>query len=192
MFTPRDMAPQLSAERFRQSSAASKREVCGQPAASEGGKSTMSIFRLSPVIRPLTLFVGRAMLQGMTAVPEPPHFQLHNQQAFETCVATTLQVLAAVGFAPALHHTQPTRETLLAFSVELNRHGGDIAALAGERFLDLPALGQGWYERLVAERDEPLPAAYHALHSVAYLGLEGGMTTATLLSAVSDLSRPLT
>ncbi|THF66705.1 hypothetical protein E7T06_20900 [Deinococcus sp. Arct2-2] len=139
----------------------------------------------------MTLFVGRAMLEGMTAVPQPPHFQLHDQQAFETCVATTLQVLAAVEFAPALHHTQPTRETLLAFSVEVDRHAVDIAALAGERFLDLPALGQGWYERLVAERDEPLQAAYQALHSVAYLGLDGGITTATLLSAVAYALRVL-
>ncbi len=66
-----------------------------------------------------------------------------------------------------------------------------MAALAGEQFLDLPALGQGWYERLVAERDEPLPAAYHALHSVAYLGLEGSTTTATLLSAVAYALRVL-
>jgi hypothetical protein len=29
----------------------------------------------------------------MTALPQPPHAQLRNQQAFETCVATTLQVL---------------------------------------------------------------------------------------------------
>ncbi|UQN09515.1 hypothetical protein [Deinococcus sp. QL22] len=127
----------------------------------------------------------------MTAVPQPPHFQLCNQQAFETCVATTLQVLAAVEFAPALHHTQPTREILLAFAAELDRHAGDVAALAGERFLDLPALGQGWYKRLVAERDEPLPAAYHALHSAAYLGLDGGTTTATLLSAVAYALRVL-
>jgi hypothetical protein len=131
------------------------------------------------------------MLEGMTAMPQLPHAQLRNQQAFETCIATTLQVLAALEFAPALHHTQPTRETLLAFSMELDRHAADIAALARERFLDLPALGQGWYERLVVERDEPLPAAYHALHSVAYLGLEGGMTTATLLSAVAYALRVL-
>ncbi len=124
-------------------------------------------------------------------MPQPPHAQLRNQQAFETCVATTLQVLAAVEFAPALHHTHPTREILLAFAAELDRHAIEIAALAGEQFLDLPALGQGWYERLVAEWAEPLPAAYHALHSVAYLGLEGGMTTATLLSAVAYALRVL-
>ncbi|WP_240741043.1 hypothetical protein [Deinococcus sp. Arct2-2] len=74
-------------------------------------------------------------------------------------MATTLQVLSAVKFIPALHHTQPTLETLLALSIELDRHPGEIAALAGERFLDLPALGQGWYERLAAERNEPLQAA---------------------------------
>jgi hypothetical protein len=139
----------------------------------------------------LTPFESRVMLRGMTAVSHPPHTQLRNQQAFETCIATTLQVLAAVEFAPALHHTQPTRETLLAFSVELDRHAGDIAALAGERHLDLPALGQGWYERLAAERDEPLQAAYHALHSAAYLGLAGGSTTALLLSAVGYALRVL-
>ncbi|WP_019010866.1 hypothetical protein [Deinococcus aquatilis] len=127
----------------------------------------------------------------MTALPQPPHAQLRNQQAFETCVATTLQVLAAVEFAPALHHTQPTREILLAFAAELDRHAGEIAALAGEQFLDLPALGQGWYERLISGRDEPLPAAYHALQSVAYLGLDGGTTTATLLSAVAYALRVL-
>ncbi|WP_157451982.1 hypothetical protein [Deinococcus aquatilis] len=127
----------------------------------------------------------------MTAVPQPPQARLRNQQAFETCMATTLQVLAAVEFAPALHHTQPTRETLLAFSVEIDRHAGDITALGGERFLDLPALGQGWYKRLVVGRDEPLLAAYHALHSAAYLGLDGGTTTAILLSAVSYALRVL-
>ncbi|THF66807.1 hypothetical protein E7T06_20310 [Deinococcus sp. Arct2-2] len=127
----------------------------------------------------------------MTALPQPLHAHLRNQQAFETCVATTLQVLAAVEFAPALHHTQPTQEILLAFAAELDRHAGEIAALAGERYLDLPALGQGYYERLVTERDEPLPAAYHALHSVAYLGLDGGTTTATLLSAVAYALRVL-
>ncbi|WP_249395753.1 hypothetical protein [Deinococcus sp. QL22] len=41
-------------------------------------------------------------------------------------------------FAPALHHTQPTRETLLAFGTELDRYAGDVVALAGERHLDLP------------------------------------------------------
>ncbi|WP_157452103.1 hypothetical protein [Deinococcus aquatilis] len=127
----------------------------------------------------------------MTVMPPFPHAELRNQQAFETCVATTLQVLAAMEFAPALHHTQPTRETLLAFSTELDRHALEIAALAGERFLDLPALGQAWYERLVVERDEPLQAAYHALHSVAYLGLAGGSTTALLLSAVGYALRVL-
>ena len=127
----------------------------------------------------------------MTAVPQPPHAQLCNQQAFETCIATTLQVLAAVEFAPALHHTQPIRETLLAFGTELDRHAADVAALAGDRHLDLPALGQGWYERLAAERDEPLQAAYHALHSAAYLGLAGGSTTALLLSAVGHALRVL-
>lgn len=41
------------------------------------------------------------MLQMMLAALFPPDLQLRNQQAFETCVATTLQLLAAVEFSPA-------------------------------------------------------------------------------------------
>nr|WP_237725096.1 hypothetical protein [Deinococcus alpinitundrae] len=85
-----------------------------------------------PYAARLLLISSDAMLQMMTAAPFPPDLQLRNRQAFETCLATTLKVLAAVKFAPTLHHTQPTREILLTFGSELDRHAAEIAALAGE------------------------------------------------------------
>lgn len=117
--------------------------------------------------------------------------QAHNQQAFETCIALTLQILAAVEFGPTLHRERPTRELLLAFAAQAERHGQDLAALAGCPGIDVCAAGAEWYAQLVVSRDEPLQVAYHALHSAAYLGLDGGATTGTLLAALGHALRVL-
>ncbi|MBI0447229.1 hypothetical protein D9600_15040 [Deinococcus sp. DB0503] len=128
---------------------------------------------------------------AMTAVPHAPLAHPANQQTFETCVALTLQMVAAVEFAPALSQERPTRDMLLAFAQEVERNAQAIAVLAGHGGADVRALGQDWYSQLSAARDEPLQVAYHALHSAAYLGLEHGLTTATLLAAVGCALRVL-
>ncbi|BDP43674.1 hypothetical protein DAETH_36430 (plasmid) [Deinococcus aetherius] len=57
--------------------------------------------------------------------------------------------------------------------------------------MDVGEAGARWYANLTTTRDEPLQAAYHALHSAAYLGLDGGATTGTLLAAVGHALRVL-
>lgn len=86
--------------------------------------------------------------------------QAHNQQAFETCIALTLQILAAVEFAPVLHRDRPTWELLLAFAAQAERHGQDLMALARCPGTDVCAAGAEWYAQLAALRDEPLQVAY--------------------------------
>lgn len=127
----------------------------------------------------------------MTAVPLSPLLLSANLQSFETCVTLTLQTVAAVEFAPALSEQRPTRETLLSFAAQVERNARDIAVLAGDGGADVVGLGRDWYGRLSTERDEPLRVAYHALHSAAYLGLERGLTTATMLAVVAQALRIL-
>lgn len=127
----------------------------------------------------------------MTAVPRSPLDHPANKQTFETCVALTLQAVAAVEFAPALGKERPTRELLLSYAEQVERNARDIALMAGHGGTDLLALGEDWYSKLTVSRDDPLAAAYHALHSAAYLGLEGGVTTATVLAAVGYALRVL-
>ncbi|TDE84777.1 MULTISPECIES: hypothetical protein [Deinococcus] len=127
----------------------------------------------------------------MTAVPCSPLLNPANRQAFDTCIALTLQMIAAVEFTPVLSRDRPTRELLLCFAEQVERNARDIAVMAGHVGTDILALGQDWYGKLIAERDHPLQAAYHNLHAAAYLGLEQGMTTATLLSAVACALRVL-
>ncbi|WP_216326035.1 hypothetical protein [Deinococcus aestuarii] len=127
----------------------------------------------------------------MTAVPRSPLDHPANRQSFETCIALTLQVVAAVEFASTLGEERPTRELLLSFAEQVERNARDIAVMAGHGGTDLRALGEDWYGKLAATRDDPLAVAYHALHSAAYLGLEGGATTATVLAAVGYALRVL-
>jgi len=114
-----------------------------------------------------------------TGVPSP-----HNQQAFETCIALTLQMIASIEFAPTTGERQDPALTE-AFAGQVERHAQDIACMAGHADADVSQLGAGIYDQLCAVRDEPVKAAYHALHSAAFLGLSGGLTTASLLGAVA-------
>ncbi|GGS05448.1 hypothetical protein [Deinococcus sedimenti] len=120
----------------------------------------------------------------MTAVSSTGTSSPHNQQAFETCIALTLQMIASIEFAPTTGaSTDP--ELTVAFAGQVDRHAQDIALMAGHAGADVEGLGAGVYGQLCAVRDEPVQAAYHALHSAAYLGLRGGLTTAALLGAVA-------
>ncbi|WP_240741170.1 hypothetical protein [Deinococcus sp. Arct2-2] len=127
----------------------------------------------------------------MTVSAAPPSFSLHNQQTFETCIALTLQAVAAVEFGAVLSPVRLSGPVLVEFAEQVERHAGDVAALAGEWGLDLSGLGAGYYHQLAAGRDEPLQAAYHGLHAAAFLGLAGGATTAMLLSMVGYALRVL-
>ncbi|WP_102127978.1 hypothetical protein [Deinococcus planocerae] len=127
----------------------------------------------------------------MTVLPLSPPLHVHNQQTFETCIALTLQLVATLEFAPVLGRDRPTREMILAFAEQAERHAQGVAALAGAPETDLQAAGQHWYANLTAQRDDPLQVAYHALHAAAYLGLDGGATTGTLLAAVAHALRVL-
>ena len=127
----------------------------------------------------------------MTAHVPSPLSDPHNLQAFETCVVAALRITAAVEFAPVLSDARPTVEMLLAYAGELDRHAHDIALLTGEIGVDPQALGADWYARLVNGRDEPIAAAYQTLHAAAFLGLEGGLTTAQMLAATACALRDL-
>ncbi|SMB78936.1 hypothetical protein [Deinococcus hopiensis] len=120
----------------------------------------------------------------MTVLPRSPLVHTRNQQAFETCITLTLQLVAAVEFAPALSEERPSRDVLLSFASGVERNAREIAMVSGHGELAVEALGREWYAKLAAARNEPLQVAYHALHSAAYLGLERGATTATMLAAV--------
>lgn len=127
----------------------------------------------------------------MTTLPLSPPAEAHNQQTFESCIALTLRIVASLEFAPVLGRDRPTRETLLAFAGQVERHAQELALLTGFPDTDVRAAGVTWYAHLTATRDNPLQVAYHALHSAAYLGLEGGTTTGTLLAAVGYALRIL-
>ncbi|WP_104992304.1 hypothetical protein [Deinococcus sp. NW-56] len=109
----------------------------------------------------------------------------HNQQTFETCIALALQLVASIELAPAVGDQAPTSEHLLNFARQLDRHADDIALLSGQPHANIP--GQGWarYQDLRGAGAPPLQAAYHALHTAAYLGLDGGQATAVMLSVVA-------
>ncbi len=130
-------------------------------------------------------------LRGMTVSTAPPSFNLHNQQTFETCIALTLQAVAAVEFGAVLSPVRLSGAVLVEFAEQVERHAGDVAALAGEWGLDLPGLARAYYQQLSTGRDDPLQAAYHGLHAAAFLGLTGGTTTAMLLSMVGYALRVL-
>lgn len=127
----------------------------------------------------------------MTVLPLSPPAEAHNQQTFETCIALTLQIVATLEFAPVLGRDRPTREMILAFAEQAERHARALAVLAGFPDTDVQAAGQHWYANLSAQRDDPVQVAYHALHTAAYLGLDGGATTGTLLAAVAHALRVL-
>lgn len=127
----------------------------------------------------------------MTAVAPAPLLLSANRQTFETCIALTLQMVAAVELAPVLSAERPTRDLLLEFAAQVERNAADIARMDGHGGTDIAALGEDVYRKLTVKRDEPLRVAYHALHSAAFLGLERGLTTATMLSAVAYALRVL-
>ena len=132
--------------------------------------------------------------EDMTAVGRSINFFSNNIQAFETCIATTLQVVAAMEFGKLLAPEQdrPTKELLVACAVEVERNALDVARLAGGvSGIDVREMGQSWYDKLTALRDEPVQAAYHAIHAAVYLGLDGGEDTARMLGAVGCALRVL-
>ncbi|MFD1732975.1 hypothetical protein ACFSC4_20595 [Deinococcus malanensis] len=107
----------------------------------------------------------------MTAAASARLDSTHNQQTFDTCIALSLQMIAAIEFSPTLAGEHPTREMILAFATQIERNAQDIALMAGQGSADVHGLGAGVYAQLCAARNEPLQAAYHALHSAAFLGL---------------------
>lgn len=127
----------------------------------------------------------------MTAAPCSLLLTPANRQTFDTCIALTLQMIAAVEFTPALSQDRPTREMLLCFAEQVDRNAQDIATMAGYGGTDVRATGQDVYNRLTASRDKPLEVAYHGVHSAAFLGLEQGVTTATMLASVACALRVL-
>lgn len=120
----------------------------------------------------------------------PPHTG-HNQQAFDTCIALALQLIASLELAPTLGDEPPPPELLLEFALELDRHAHDIATLAGKGDVNIPALALTHYQALRAGGALPLRVASHALHTAAYLALPGGQTTAVMLGVVACAVRDL-
>ncbi|MBZ9752163.1 hypothetical protein GO986_11990 [Deinococcus sp. HMF7620] len=124
-----------------------------------------------------------------------PTASVHNQQTFETCIATTLRVLACIEFNPVVGEAPLNQALLLATADQIERHAQDLAVLAGFPHTDVVGYGQDWYAEVSRARKAPLQAAYHALHSAAWLGLEQGATTAGMLAgvaaAVRDLAGPV-
>lgn len=115
----------------------------------------------------------------------------HNQQTFDTCISLALQLVASIEYAPATGGDAPPTEMLLDFARELDRHAEDIARLSGQELVNLPSLGLARYQELRSGGASPLHVAYRALHTAAYLGLEGGQATAVMLSVVSCSLREL-
>lgn len=116
----------------------------------------------------------------------------HNQQTFDTCLSLALQLVASIEYGPATGGDAPPTEMLLDFARELDRHAEDIARLAGREEVNLPGLGLARYQELRAGGALPLHVAYRALHTAAFLGLDGGHATAVMLSVVSCGVRELT
>lgn len=121
----------------------------------------------------------------MTAAVLFPADVLHNEAAFDTCLAAALRIVASLEFSTLLDEERPTRELLLAFSGEIGRHAERLAVLAGGTGAALAAEGRAWFETLTDTRSDVLQAAYYALHAAAYLGLSGGVNTAQVLSALA-------
>lgn len=127
----------------------------------------------------------------MTALPHLPPLEADDPQRFETVLALTLQVVATLEFAPVLGRDQPAPLTLIAFARQVEQQAQDLARLAGFPDLDVRGAGEDWYLRLVSVHNRPLQIAYHALHTAAYLGVDGGGMTATLMAAVGHALRAL-
>ena len=119
----------------------------------------------------------------MTTAVFLPADLLHNEAAFDTCLAAALWIMASLEFSTLLNEERPTRELLLAFSGEVSWHAQGLAVMAGGTGAALAEEGRAWFEKLTAERADLLQAAYYSLHAAAYLGLNGGMNTARVLSA---------
>ena len=124
------------------------------------------------------------MLGGMTTAVSFPADVLHNEAAFDTCLAAALRIVASLEFSTLLDQERPTRELLLAFSGEISWHAQRLAVMAGGTSAALPEEGRAWFEKLTDARADLLQAAYYSLHVAAYLGLNGGMNTARVLSAL--------
>ena len=125
------------------------------------------------------------MLGGMTAAVFLHADVLHNEAAFDTCLASALRIVASLEFSTLLDEERPTRELLLAFSGEISRHAQGLAVMAGGTGAELSEEGRAWFKTLTDTRSDLLQAAYYALHAAAYLGLSGGMNTARVLSALA-------
>lgn len=131
------------------------------------------------------------MLGGMTAAVSFSTDVLHNEAAFDTCLASALRIVASLEFSTLLDEERPTRDLLLAFSGEIGWHAQGLAVMAGGTGAALPEEGRAWFEKLTDERADLLHAAYYSLHAAAYLGLNGGMNTARVLSALAWALRML-
>ncbi|MBZ9714899.1 hypothetical protein [Deinococcus multiflagellatus] len=126
-----------------------------------------------------------------TNAPQPHLASVHNQQAFAICITSTLQLLGAIEFAPVIGQAPPPRDHLEAYADQLERHSQDVAALAGSPRADVISSGRAWYSEVSRVRRSPLQAAYHALHSAAWLGLENGVNAASMLAGVAAALRDL-
>ena len=131
------------------------------------------------------------MLGGMPGVVPFSASVLHNEAAFETCLAGALRIVASLEFSGLLGEERPTRELLMAFADEINRHAQDLAVIAGGSRLEVTEKGRAWFDELMGVRDDPLQTVCHSLHAAAYLGLAGGMNTARVLSGVGWALRVL-
>lgn len=121
----------------------------------------------------------------MTISTAPSPAADHNQQTFETCIALALQLVASIEFAPALGDEVPPSDELLDFARQLDRHADDIARLSGQPHTNIPSQAWAQYQEFRQGGSLPLHVAYRALHTAAYLGLDGGQATAIMLSVVA-------
>ncbi|WP_189090641.1 hypothetical protein [Deinococcus ruber] len=127
----------------------------------------------------------------MTAAPFFDPVQASNEAAFETCVFLSIRVLAGLEFCGDLYGTRMNHDVLVECAAELERHAGAVIHLDGNPGTDAAELGQSWFQRLASAGKKPLEIAYESLHAAAYLGLDGGTTSALMLGSAAFAMRVL-
>ena len=100
------------------------------------------------------------MLDDMPSVFSSSGVMGDNEAAFETCLTGALRILASLEFSGLLGEERPTREMLLAFAEEIERHAQELAVVAGGRRAVVRQQGRAWVNQLMGVRDDPLQAAY--------------------------------
>jgi hypothetical protein len=88
------------------------------------------------------------MLGDMTGMVVFSAEVLQNEAAFETCVAGALRIVASLEFSGLLGEERPTRDLLLAFAKEIERHAQQLAVVAESCETDLAEQGKAWFEEL--------------------------------------------